>query len=59
MGDVVHQDRAFTLPILHKLVDMYEQEYWDKQTPMTNTSMCSVMFLLVACLGGMRGYEVV
>ena len=59
MGDVVHQDRAFTPGVLHRLLEMYEQEFWDETTPMSHDSMCSVMFLLVACLGGMRGYEVV
>ena len=59
MGDIVHQDRAYTLPLLHKLLHMYELEYLDERAPMSNESICSCMFLLVSCLGGMRGFEVV
>ena len=59
MGDVVRQDRAYTLPIVHKLLAMYEAEYDDDTSAMTHESYCSCMFLLCSCLGGMRGFEVV
>ena len=59
MGDVVKQDRAFTMPVLHRLLSMYEAEYEDEGVEMSHESLCSCMFLLCLCLGGMRGFEVV
>jgi len=66
MGDIVSQDRAFTLEILLALLEMYELD-WPEQRyaiPMEMESVYSVMFLLITCLGGiiiclggMRGYE--
>ena len=59
MGDVVSQDRAYSIDVLLKLLEMYEEE-WDTygyQIPLR--TICACMFLLVSCLGGMRGYEVV
>lgn len=59
MGDVVDQDRAYTLPILLTLIEMYEREWEEHGMNIPMVSIYSVMFLLVSCLGGMRGYEVV
>ena len=59
MGDVVDQDRAYTTPIIHALLAMYEQEWEQWGMAMPLHSIRSVMFLLVSCLGGMQGYEVV
>ena len=59
MGDVVKQDRAFTMPVLHRLLAMYESEYEEEGLEMSHESLSSCMFLLCACLGGMRGFEVV
>ncbi len=59
MGDIVTQDRAFTIAVLHKLLSMYEAEYQDLGDLMSLESIQSVMFLLLTCLGGMRGYEAV
>ena len=59
MGDVVSQDRAFTLEILLALLEMYELEWQEHKYEMPMVSMYSVMFLLITCLGGMRGYEAV
>jgi hypothetical protein len=59
MGDVVSQDRAFTIEVLLALLQMYEEE-WESyylRMPLVSVSVC--MFLLVTCLGGMRGYEAV
>lgn len=59
MGDVVQQDRAYTISVLLKLVEMYEEEYSDLRENMPLESLQSCMFLLLTCLGGMRGYEAV
>lgn len=58
MGDVVSQDRAYTLEIIHKLLESYEAEWQEQGFEMPLKTVCSVMFLLVASLGGMRGFEV-
>jgi hypothetical protein len=56
MGDVVSQDRAYTIEVLHKLLQSYEAEW--TQGDMSTSVLSSCMFLLVASLGGMRGFEV-
>ena len=59
MGDVVSQDRAYTIEVLHALLEIYEEE-WQATgyETMPMESLHSVMFLLVSCLGGLRGFEV-
>ena len=59
MGDIVRQDRAYTIQVILKLVDMYEQEYQELGDNMPFESISACMFLLLTCLGGMRGYEAV
>ena len=58
MGDIVTQDRAYTLEILHELLKSYETEWQNPETEMPLKTLCSCMFLLVSSLGGMRGFEV-
>lgn len=58
MGDVVRQDRAYTLEVLLKLLDMFEEEWIKFGRNMRLHNIAACMFLLVSCLGGMRGYEV-
>ena len=59
MGDVVQPDRAYTISVLLKLVEMYEEEYSDLRENMPLESLQSCMFLSLTCLGGMRGYEAI
>jgi hypothetical protein len=59
MGDVVSQDRAYTIDVLLALVQMYQQEWDEMHLHMPLSSVCACMFLLVSSLGGMRGFEVV
>ena len=59
MGDVTRQDRAYTIGVLHKLLQLYEDEYQDSGGDMESESIHAVMFLLLTCLGGMRGFEAV
>lgn len=59
MGDIVSQDRAYTIGVLLKLLEMYELEWQDKGFDTPLKSLSAVVFLLVTCLGGMRGYEAV
>ena len=59
MGDVVDQDRAYTIEVLLALIKMYKQEWQTYYLQMPLLSISACMFLLVSALGGMRGYEVV
>ena len=59
MGDVVPQDRAYTLELLHALLEMFELEWQVHGYSVPMVSIYSVMFLLVICVGGMCGYEAV
>ena len=58
MGDIVSQDRAYTLETLLALLKIYELEWQEYRYAIPMVSIYSVMFLLVTFLGGMRGYEV-
>jgi hypothetical protein len=58
MGDIVSQDRAYTLEIIHELLKSYEEEWANPDKEMPLKTLCSCMFLLVSSLGGMRGFEV-
>lgn len=59
MGDEVRQDRAYSLAELLELLRMYEMEWEELKFRMPILHLAACMFLLVSCLGGMRGYEVV
>jgi len=59
MGDVVDQNRAYTIQVLHKLLEMYETEYRDLRSNMSMVSLNACIFLLLTCLGGMRRFEAV
>ena len=59
MGDVVRQDRAYSIAVLLQLLKMYEKEWQDFGLDMSRESINSAMFLLVTSLGGMRGFEAV
>ena len=59
MGDIVRQDRAFTIIVLLKLLYIYEKEYQELGSNMPVHSIRSCMFLLLTCLSGMRGYKAV
>ena len=58
MGDVVTQDRAYTIEVLHKLLESYEAEWVEAGYQMPLKTLASCMFLLTSSLGGMRGFEV-
>lgn len=58
MGDVVSQDCAYTIEVLHKLLESYEADWNDAGYQMPVKIISSCMFLLTSSLGGMRGFEV-
>lgn len=59
MGDVVRQDRAYTIQVVLAVVEDFEIEWQDLGYAMPVSSMNACLFFLVSCLGGMRGFEVV
>ncbi len=59
MRDVVSQDRAYTIEVVLALLKMFEEEWQTFNLRIPLRSICACMFLLVSCLGGMRGFKVV
>jgi len=59
MGNEVRQDRAYTLALVHKLLEMYEQDWEDNKFNIDLQTLSAAMFLIITCCGGMRGYEAV
>ncbi len=59
MGDTVSQGRAYTIEIFLALLEMYKEEWQTYYVQMPLVLVCACMFLLVSCLGGMQGFEVV
>ena len=59
MGDIVRQDRAYTIGLVNKILSIFEVEYHDKGDSMLLKLISICMFFLVSCLGGIRGYDAV
>ena len=59
MGDIVHQDRAYTLEIVHAIIAMFEEQFQEQGYSMPIREMEAALFFIAACMGGFRGYEVV
>jgi hypothetical protein len=58
MSDIVSQDRAYTIEVLHHLLASYEAEWQELELNMALSTLSSAMFLLVSSLGGIRGFQV-
>jgi hypothetical protein len=59
MGDIVSQDRAYTIKVPLALIEVIEEEWQTFYLQISVFLMSTCMFLLVYCIGGMRGFEVV
>ena len=59
IGDVVGQDKVYTIDVLLLLLSFYEEELCDLGLALPIESLCSCVFLLLTCPGYMQGYEVV
>jgi hypothetical protein len=59
MGDIVEQDRAYTLEIVHAVIELFEQQFQEEGYDMPVRDFEAALFFIVACMGGFRGYEVV
>ena len=59
MGDIVHQDRAYTLEVVHAVIAMFEEQFQKEGYTMPVRDFEAAIFFIVACTGGFRGYEVI
>lgn len=58
-GDIVSQDRAYTIEVVLAVIAMFEKEFQELGYDIPLHSMESLMFFLGCCTGGFRGYETV
>jgi hypothetical protein len=59
MGDIVHQDRAYTLEVVHAVIEMFEAQFQEQGFEMPVRDFEAAMFFIATCTGGFRGYETV
>ena len=59
IGDVVSQDKAYTIQVLLKQFSIFKAEWGDLGLDIPFESIRTCMFLFLTCLGGMRGYEAI
>lgn len=57
LGDIVKQDRAYTIEVVHAMLQLWEDEFIASGYDMPGLEAC--MFFLASCTGGLRGYETV
>jgi hypothetical protein len=58
-GDIISQDRAYTLEIVHAIIDMFEKQFLQEGYTMAVRDMEAALFFIATCIGGFRGYETV
>ena len=59
IGDVVGEDKVYTIDVLLRLLSFYEEELCDLGLALPIESLCSCVFLLLTCLGHVQRYEAV
>eukprot|EP00804_Cyclotella_cryptica_P009188 CCRYP_003242-RA/>CCRYP_003242-RA protein AED:0.68 eAED:0.66 QI:0/-1/0/1/-1/1/1/0/349 len=59
MGDVVKQDRAYTIEIVHAVINLFEEQFQEEGYNMPVRDLEAALFFIISCMGGFRGYEVV
>jgi len=59
IGQVTRQDKAFTIPLIHKLCERYEEKWIQADGRLALSTLFEIMFILLTFCGGMRGYEAV
>eukprot|EP00978_Attheya_sp_CCMP212_P038609 scaffold192798_cov54-Attheya_sp.AAC.1 len=57
MADITKQDRAFSLGIMHALMNKFEADWKEKGTDMDIDEIAAALFSTVTFSSGMRGYE--
>jgi hypothetical protein len=59
VGDIVQQDRAYTIDVVIAMIDNFEQEFQVMGYTMPIRDMEAAMFFIATCFGGFRGFETV
>ena len=59
MGDIVKQDQAYTIEIVHAVINLFEEQFQDEGYAMPVADFEAAMFFIISCMGGFRGYETV
>lgn len=59
MGDIVTQDRAYTIEIVLAVIQMYEDNFQQEGFNMSILTFEAAMFFMISCFGGFRGFETV
>jgi hypothetical protein len=59
MGDIFHQNRAYTLAIVLAIVEIFEEQFQSQGYGMPICDLEAVLFFIASCMGGFRGYETV
>ena len=58
-GVMTRQDRAYTMDVVHKMIQLFEEDWESCDGEPEMLWISAVTFFLTSCLGGMRGFEVV
>ena len=58
-GDIVSQDRAYTIEIVHTVINLFEKEFQELGYRIPIQNMEAALFFIASCTGGFRGYETV
>ena len=59
MGDVVNQDRAYTIEVVLAVIERYDTEFQEFGYGIPLDKMEAAMFFIATCYGGFRGFEMV
>ena len=59
MGDIVSQDRAYSIDIVLYIINMFEEQFQEQGYNIPLSDMEAAMFFMISCFGGFRGYETV
>jgi len=59
MGDIVTQDRAYSIEVVLAMIEMFEEQFQAQGYSIPIRDMEAIMFFIASCFGGFRGYETV
>ena len=58
-GDIIAQDRAYSIEIVHAIINLFEKEFQEFGYEIPLRHMEAALFFIASCTGGFRGYETV
>ena len=59
MRAVARQDQAYTIEVVHAMMDMWEQDFIMLCYNMPPNKMEACLFFLITCTGGYQGFETI